>query len=153
MIQRIQTLFLFLAALLTGVLCFRYFTTFLHEAEVFRQTVLGIYSTQTPDAGLIVKTTPMGILAVLATLLPVVMIFLYKKRELQARLCMVEIILQLGLLVYMGMYLLHNHRKIAEWIAFSVVDLFPLLAGVLTFLAMKRILQDIALVRSLDRIR
>jgi hypothetical protein len=153
MIQRIQTLFLFLAALLTGVLCFKYFAMFLHEGEVFRQTVWGIYSTQTPDAGLIVKTTPMGILAVLATLLPIVTIFLYKKRELQVRLCVVELVLQLGLLVYMGMYLLHDRREIAEWIVYSVVDLFPLLAGVSAFLAMKRILRDIALVRSLDRIR
>jgi hypothetical protein len=153
MIQRIQTLFLFLTALLTGVLCFHHFATFLHEGEIFRQTVWGISSTQTPEAGMVVKTIPMGILAVLATLLPIVVIFLYKKRELQVRLCVVEIVLQLGLIVYMGVYLFQDSRNISEWIVFSVVDLFPVLAIVLTFIAMKRIIRDIVLVRSLDRIR
>jgi hypothetical protein len=153
MIQRIQTLLLLITALLTGVLCLVPFATFLREGEIFRQTVWGI-DPSAGSPGMVVKTLPMAVLTILAALLPLVTIFLYKKRELQMRLCVVEIILLLGLAVYMGMYLFRSGAgEISDRIAFSVVDLFPLIGIVLTFVALKRIMRDEILVRSLDRIR
>jgi hypothetical protein len=153
MIQRIQTLLLLIVAVLTGVLCLVPFATFLRDGELFRQTVWGIHSAG-QQAVMVVRTTPMGILAILATLLPLVIIFLFKKRELQMRLCVVEIILLVGLCVYMGMYLMRSGSDdISERVALATVDLFPLIAIVLTFIALKRITRDEILVRSLDRIR
>jgi hypothetical protein len=95
----------------------------------------------------------MGILAVLSALLPLVVIFLYKKRGLQMRLCVVEMILLVGLIVYLAMYLFRSGSDISDKLVFSITDLFPLLAIILTFMAFKRIMKDEMLVKSLDRIR
>lgn len=152
MIQRIQSLYLLIVAALMAVLCFVPFASFLHGGELFRQTVWGI----APDgnaAETIVKTVPMGILTVLSTLLPLVILFLYKRRTLQMRLCAVEFVLLLGVAVYLAMFLLRSGSELSDGIAFSVVDLFPVLAMVLIFMAFNRIMKDHVLVRSLDRIR
>lgn len=152
MIQRIQSLFLLIVVLLMGALCFVPFASFLHEGEIFRQTVWGISSTG-ENAEMVVKTIPMGILVVLATLLPLVTIFLYKKRELQMRLCVVELVLLLGVVIYMAMYLFRSGSDISDKIAFSIVDLFPLIAMILTWMAFRRIMKDEILIKSLNRIR
>ena len=153
MIQRIQSLLLLIAAILTGVLCLTPFATILSEGALLKQTVWGIHTTG-EVAEMIVRTTPMGILTILATLLPLVTIFLFKRRELQMRLCVVEIVLLLGLCVYMGMYLFQSGSEaITDRLAFAPVDLFPVIAIVLMFIALKRIVRDEILVRSLDRIR
>ena len=152
MIQRIQSLYLLIVAVLMGVLCFVPFASFLREVEIFEQTVWGIRSTgETMEV--VVKTIPMGILATLSALLPLVTIFLYKKRELQMRLCIVELVLLLGMVIYMAMYLFRTGSDISDKIVFSVVDLFPVLAMILTGMAFKRIMKDQLLVKSLDRIR
>ena len=152
MIQRIQSLYLLLAAGLMAVLCFVPFASFLHEGEVFRQTVWGISSTGETVAK-VVPTLPMGILAVLSALLPFVIIFLYKNRGLQMRLCIAEIVLLVGMVIYMAMYLFRSGSDISDRIALSVVDIFPVLAMILVFMAFKRIMKDHLLVKSLDRIR
>ena len=135
-----------------GVLCFVPFVSFLHGTEIFRQTVWGISGTG-EAAAVVVRTIPMGVLAVLSALLPLVTIFLYKNRELQMRLCIVEAVLLLGVAVYMAMYLFRSGSDISDKMALSVTDLFPLLGIVLVFMAFKRIMKDLLLVRSLDRIR
>ena len=152
MIQRIQTLYLLIVAGLMAAMCFVPFASFLHGGELFRQTVWGI----TPDGETVetvVNTLPMGILTVLSTLLALVILFLYKKRELQMRLCMVELILLLGVVAYLVMFLVRSGSDLSDGIAFSVVDLFPMLSIILTFMAFRRIMRDELLVKSLDRIR
>ena len=152
MIQRIQTLYLFLVAVLTALLCFLPFVEFLKEGEVYEQTVWGIRSAN-EAAETVVPTTPMGILAMLCTGLPLVTIFLYKKRLLQIRMCIVEIVLLVGLSAYMILFLVRTGGEFSDRAVFSIVDLFPLLGLVLTGLAIRGISKDIVLVRSLDRIR
>ncbi len=151
MIQRIQSLYLLLAAGLMAVFCFVPFATILSDGELCRQTVWGIFSTGEAVEKL-VPTTPMGILTAISALLPLVILFLYKKRGLQMRLCAVELILLAGTAVYLVMFLVRS-SKVADHTAFSVVDLFPLLAIVLSWMAFRRIMRDEILVKSLDRIR
>ncbi|MCD8185213.1 MAG: DUF4293 domain-containing protein [Rikenellaceae bacterium] len=150
MIQRIQTLYLLATAILMGILCFAPFVSFLWEGEIFRQNVWGAWSTAGEMA---FGTIPMGILTLLSALLPVVTIFLYKRRGLQMRLCVVELILLLGVVIYLGMYLFRSSSEITDKVAFSIVDLFPVLGMILTLMASKRILKDQLLIKSLDRIR
>ena len=152
MIQRIQTLYLLIVAGLMAAMCFVPFATFLHGGEFLRQTVWGIAS-DSEAAETVIPTLPMGILTVLSALLPLVILFLYKKRGIQMRLCMVELILLLGVAAYLVMFLLRSGSELSDAIAFSVVDLFPVLAMILTFMAFRRIMRDEILVKSLDRIR
>jgi hypothetical protein len=97
---------------------------------------------------------------VVATLLPFVTIFLYKNRQLQIRLCGVECVLLLGAVLLVGAFTYSVCNNIFNdfditWanIAIRFPVILPLIALVLTPLAMRAILRDELLVRSLDRIR
>ncbi len=112
MIQRKQTLFLLLAAILALVCLF-------------------------------VRLTWIDALQALSAVLSVVTIFLYKKRVLQARLCIV------GVLVVFAWYLCLAVYQGEP----GMIDCLPIINAILIFLARKGILADEKLVRSLDRIR
>lgn len=152
MIQRIQSLYLLLVAILMAILCFLPFAEFLKDTEVYEQTVWGIRTVgENPEY--VLNTTPMAILTILSALLPLVTIFLYKWRLLQMRMCIVEMVLLIGLLAYMIMFLVRTGGDFSDKIVFSIVDLFPLVSLVFAFLAFRGIYKDIVLVKSLDRIR
>lgn len=107
-----------------------------------------------------VQVTPLVLFTIITFMtiaVAFVNIFLYRKRMLQLRLCFVLAILLIGILAYTGLYIyeLHGVKDTQEFAAikYSVVDLFPLVALVLTWFAYRGITTDIALLRSLDRIR
>ncbi len=98
----------------------------------------------------------MGILLSLATVLPFIVIFLFKNRQLQIRLCAAEIILLIGSLVVMGIYLYLSYRLFDAAngiISVKIGIAMPVLAIVFVALAIRSIFRDEVLVRSLDRIR
>ena len=112
MIQRKQTLFLLLAAIV-AVVC-------------------GALRLQWID----------GLLLIVA-LLAVYTIFQYKRRMLQARLCLV------GLFGFLVWYIL---LAVFQGYA-TMVDSLPMVGAILTFMARKGIIADEKLVRAADRIR
>jgi hypothetical protein len=94
--------------------------------------------------------------------LALLIIFLYRRRLLQARLCIVNVVLCLG---YYGMLALYTayivkgyemlggcYLPAAEWYL-TVWASLPLVNVVLSMMAVRRILKDEALVRAADRIR
>lgn len=156
MIQRIQSLYLLLAALLMGALFFFPLANFLGGTEVYKLYAWGIRTTgENPQT--IVPAVYMGILLSLAVLVPLVTIFLFKNRWLQIRLCIVEIILLVGMQIYVALYLYKSWAAISEntahKMAFSLVDIFPLLSILFIYLAFRGIVKDAALIKSLNRIR
>ena len=74
--------------------------------------------------------------------IPLVNVFLFKKRFLQLRLCIVEIILLIGAIILMWYHI--NYK-------FSLI--LPVICIIFTYLAIKGILKDIKLLKSFDRIR
>ena len=80
--------------------------------------------------------------------LPFVTIFLYKKRFLQIRLCIAEIILLLGSMILMWYHINQFQSKID-----AESFILPLVCVVLAYMAMRGIFKDIKLLKSLDRIR
>ena len=112
MIQRKQTVFLLLAAIL-AVVC------------------------------LIVRMQWIDIVLVLSSVLSVYTIFQYKKRPLQANLCLVGL-----LLVFVWYILLAVYQGMVKGI-----DTLPMVNAILIFLARRGILSDEKLVRAADRIR
>lgn len=156
MIQRIQTLYLFLAFALMGLMYFFPLMTFAGNGQEYEIVLLGIRSTSAPNA-YIASALHLLILWVTATVLPLMNIFLYKARLLQMRLCLVEILLALGLQIVVGIYVF-NAKSMAEQceshaITYSVASLIPLACIILSALAFRAIRRDQRLVRSLDRIR
>lgn len=161
MIQRIQTVYMFFAAALMGLMLVFPLANFLGGNESFRLMAFGVEScvasTAADQSPTIISTVYMGILISLCALVPFVNIFLYRRRWLQVRLCIVEIVLLVGAQIYVVYYLYRSMHSVASFevhkLVCSVVDIFPLLSGVLIYLAFRAVIRDEALVKSLNRIR
>lgn len=147
MIQRIQTVWLFLAAMMNGLL----FIMKLYHAEA--PTVMGTSSMEhfgVRDSG----NLPLFIAAAAITILPLVAIFFFGDRKRQKGLVIGCIIANIGffILAYMkiGQYKsLHEGAKVS----FDFGLLLPIVAIVLLILAIRGINKDEKLIRSLDRLR
>ena len=152
MIQRIQSLYLLVAAALMSLTLLMPVATFVVDGQTFKLSAFALSCGEVSQG-----TLWMGVMLVLATLLPLVIIFLFKRRTLQVRLCAVEIVLLLGSLVMIGLYYWLTSRLFngleVEHRQFGWGAPMPLVAVVLTALASRAIFKDEVLVRSLDRIR
>jgi len=147
MIQRIQTVYLLLAAILLGLIYFLPVAVIQAADAVYQLDISGV-----KKAGeLITSGLPLLIFLTAVILVHVVTIFLYRKRLLQVKILIMSIILVLGLFstffwfAYMGF-------KGAE-VGFKLTIAIPAVVIILDYLAIKAIAKDEALVRSLDRIR
>ncbi|MBO7285396.1 MAG: DUF4293 domain-containing protein [Alistipes sp.] len=152
MIQRIQSLYLLIVTLLMSLTLFMPIATFGVAGETFELTA---FTLRCGDASQ--STIWLGIMLILATLLPLVTIFLFKRRTLQIRLCAVEIVLLLGSLIMIGLYYWLTSRIFegfeVEHRQFGWAAPMPIVSLVLAYLASRAIFKDEVLVRSLDRIR
>ena len=94
---------------------------------------------------------------VLAIAVPLVTIFLFKRRTLQIRLCAVEAVLLLGVIVFIALYYWLANRMFEgfeiEHKQLGWAAIMPVLSLILDVLAARAIFKDEVLVRSLDRIR
>jgi len=124
MIQRIQTVYLFFVLCLMAILAF------------------------VPFSSLWAISVGAGIIAALA----LITIFLYKKRKIQIKIC--YLILFLLVLLYALYFIFDKHLPFLDLIRLTrYTFVFPFIAGVLVFLAIRGIIKDEKLVRSLDRLR
>lgn len=155
MIQRIQTIYLLLATALMSLTLFLPLATiweggneivvkaFFVNGEMGFKAPLPIY---------------MGIVFFITTLLPLVTIFLFKKRLTQIRLCVSEIVLLLGSATFVALYCYRLCDVLSEMFTnlnftLGFAALMPVVAIIPVVLAIRGIAKDEALVRSLDRIR
>ena len=102
--------------------------------------------------------TPQEISLVVAAVLPLVTLFLFKKRQLQIRLCGAEVVMLLGALAFIALYYWLSVDKAFEGVEiahkqFCWAAPMPIGSIILTYLAGRAIFKDEILVRSLDRIR
>lgn len=147
MIQRIQTVFLFLSAVFAGVLFFVPIASFDLGNEIVNLSIFG--------AGNSVKALPLLILTILMLLIPFVTIFMFKKRELQLKLSSLNVFLNA---VFCGLIFLFYDNSIqenllVETITYAFGTYIPLINMVLSVLAMRWIKKDIELIKSIDRLR
>lgn len=140
MIQRVQTLYLLLAAALMGCVLALPLASFLGAGE---EAVLRSY-----------EWWPLGVLTGLTALLLFVNIFLYKRRWLQLRLCFSALVLTLGSQGFVAMYIyrLASNPAVAMW-KMGAAAVFPLAAFVLVVLSIRGIVRDQRLIESLNRMR
>ena len=153
MIQRIQTLYLLAVVALMSVTLFAPIATFTVGETTFTLSAFSLSGGNQSQS-----TLWMGILLVVSTVLPLVTIFLFKRRQLQVRLCGAEVVLLLGALVFLGIYYWLSVDKAFDGVEimhkqFGWAAPMPLVSIVLTYLAGRAIFKDEILVRSLDRIR
>jgi hypothetical protein len=147
MIQRIQTIYLFISAFLIASLMKLKFADLSVNNELFTFVAKGIYSGEE----LIFNGFAIFIFIPLIALLHFVVIFLYKKRILQIRILVFSIVLLLGLF---GLFFYFTYAGFDDVkVAFKIPVVFPLVAVILDYLAIRSIGKDEALIRSLNRIR
>lgn len=147
MIQRIQTVYVLMAAIITALLFNFDFAELAVNGELYVFDATGIlHGEEVVFDGLPV----MGFIG-LIILLHIAVIFMYKNRIRQIRVLAFTIILLLGLIGVM-FYFLHAGFENPE-VAYKIPLTFPLIAAILDYLAIRAIGKDEALVRSLDRIR
>lgn len=154
MIQRIQSLYLLIIFGLTLAMFFFPLACFVGGTEEFRITLWGIKNIL--SGANTVPAIHIGALAALAGTIALVTIFLYRKRKMQIRLCVVQIILQAGLQAVIVFYLLRAATLIEmdmSSMKYSITAIFPVINIILAFLAYRGVAKDEKLIKSLDRIR
>ncbi|MEN6619719.1 MAG: DUF4293 domain-containing protein [Rikenellaceae bacterium] len=132
MIQRIQTLFLLAATLMLGSL---FFSTMAYTAT---------------ERVKYIEILPCLIFTIITTAIALTSIFLYRQRVLQIRLSIINSII---LVAYQAWILYYFFFSRPESTAFSITAVFPIVAAILSFIAMRYIARDEAMVLSSGRLR
>ena len=162
MIQRKQTIYMLLSAIISALLFFMPLASFEAGGNVMKFTIFGI---QNPIETISLSTTytwPLVVLTVLMTVAPIVTLFLYKKRELQVRLCRLTMLVNI---IFIGLVFLYYESDIQQVIAAVEGDEYqldvayfigmaiPLVNLILEILAIRGVKKDIELLKSVDRLR
>ena len=155
MIQRIQTVYLLLATILMSLTLFLPLATIWCGADEVVVKAFSISGTLGFDAPLPIY---LGAVLSVATLLPFVIIFLFKKRLTQIRLCVSVIVLLLGSAAMIALYCYRLYTLLMAMmqeghLTIGFASIMPVVAIIFVALAIRGIAKDEALVRSLDRIR
>ena len=162
MIQRRQTIYMLLAVIASALLFFTPLMSFNADGEVMRFTIFGIKNPIETMSFSATYTWPLVVLTILMTVAPLVTIFLYKKRELQVRLCRLNMLLNI---IFIGLVFVYYESDVLDVIsavendiytldvAYFIGMVFPLVNLVMEILAIRGIKKDIELLKSIDRLR
>ncbi len=155
MIQRIQSLFLLLIAVLSGLLLNGSVLNFIGKTgSAFKVTftqVLKSAGGQGPEV--IEKLLPFTIIIIIIPIISLVTIFLFKNRKVQLRLAFVLIILTATLLIAFVHISLSVITKFEAQLVIGFNMILPVLMLILAVLAYRGIRKDDLLVKSYDRLR
>lgn len=157
MIQRIQTLYLLIIVVLGTMACFMPLMEIFDSSYAWlgQLKALGIISLNEEGSRVFSHFTfGLFLMSVLVPMIACLTIFLYKRRMVQIRLLVFDLLLMIGyyaLLVW-SCYSAYNLVG-GEARSITIASAFMLVNIILNFMAIHRIRKDEALVRSLDRLR
>ena len=147
MIQRIQTLFLIISAILIGILFALPF------AEIAKDAVIYLFNSKGILVDGVVTQSGFVVIAIIAVILAVSVFAIldFKNRKRQINIILLNIVLKLALL---GILVFYSYFSFSgAQVSLKVGMVFPLLAIVFDYLAISGVKKDEALIRSIDRIR
>lgn len=155
MIQRIQTVFLFLAAIFAGLLFFFPIASFDYGTTSMSLTILGVKNQIDAEYFSNMYALPLLVMTILMIIVPIITVFMFKKRQLQLKLSSLNVFLNAILCGLIFLYYSSNIQKTiaAETISYMFGSYIPLINMVLSVLAMRWIKKDIDLIKSIDRLR
>jgi len=147
--QRIQTLFLLVSAILLIILFF----SPLAVLQINDDTFYEIYIKGFVNENTVQYSYSLIFFNLIILLLNIIIIFLFKKRILQMRLCVYNFLLLLGIqgIIIYVIYSSSSKLNAEVFLEYSVI--LPIISAILHLLAFKYIKKDEELVRSADRIR
>lgn len=154
MIQRIQSLYLLISAVVTASTLVMPFLLFSAPGA---DVILHAFFIQDSSALIFAEHAPfytLGASVCIVAVLSLITIFLFSNRSLQMRLCIYGIVLKIAILAVVGYvwYMLGGIEQNFKIVP-QIGSICILIAAVLDWLAFKGIKKDDALVRSIDRIR
>jgi len=155
MLQRIQSIYLLFASIVMfGLFLFPLAHNIYVSGKLVNVTVTGVYEIVNGQDNNIEVFTALTIVTVIAALVPLALIFLYKNRKQQITLCYVAILILIGYSFWMA----QTVKKVVGAITLEYknmgVGLFlTSLSIILIIFAVKAIQRDEKLVRSADRLR
>jgi hypothetical protein len=152
MIQRIQTIWLFLATLVTLLLLLIPIVTKQANGTDYWVVATGLYQKNKLGITKMESFLPLLIFTIATAMISLVNIFNYTNRKLQKNVVLVNILFIVGL----SIWIFEDASKIPGGIenaSYNLGAYFPLLAIIFLFLAMRGINNDEKLVRSADRLR
>ena len=147
MIQRIQSLYILLSIMLIAFLFTLPFAEIAANGKLYLFNIKGIIN----NGEIVHDGVPITIFTGIILLLHVAAFFMYKKRIRQMRILVFAILLMLGLFGMFYFFTYYSFR--GADVSFKMAVVFPLIAIILDYLAIRNIGKDEALVRSIDRIR
>lgn len=150
MLQRIQTVYLLLASICMVVSLLTHLAVFAMGGETVTFEAMGFYL----NDEIIFSTWGLFIIGNISAVLSVIIVFLYNKRMLQIRLAGMNLFIILGYYGLAGFYIYMRNPEaefVFQNIGIGIVT--PFIAIILTYLAIRKIGADEALIRSLNRIR
>jgi len=152
MLQRIQTVYLLIVAALFIALIFLPLAEVNSGVDTYILDVTGFYSQTQPD--ILYPTWSLFAIAALISVLAMCIIFLYKKRVVQIRLCIYNALLIIGFCT-LAAFWLWKFSNTSEGMSVSlrIWASFPVIALIINYLAIRNIGADETLVRSLERLR
>ncbi|MGV8962792.1 MAG: DUF4293 domain-containing protein [Candidatus Saccharimonadaceae bacterium] len=150
MLQRIQTIYLLLASICMVVSLLTQLATFTFNGQIVNFEAMGFYLNEE----IIFSTWGLFIVGNITAILSVVIVFLYNKRMLQIRLAGINLFMILGYYALIGFYTYMRNPEInSVFQNIGIGSITPFVAIILTYLAIRKIGADEALIRSLNRIR
>lgn len=153
MIQRIQTLYLLLVVVLSNITLFSPVVDFMSEDKLYTLTYKGVLVLENGQQINVLNTWALTAISSIIPLVALISIFLFKKRILQIRLNVFNALLMGGYYVLFFMYVWLVKERFNVEATFHIPASFHLINIVLTYLAIRGIGKDEALVRSFDRLR
>ncbi len=153
MIQRIQTIYLLIVVLLAALGCALPLVDF--DNGLLQQTLSAWQLSLVAPSELSQTAHFWGLFAI-SVVIPVVAlvtIFLYHRRMVQIRLCILNMLLMVGYYAVLGVCVWLVVDKFGSEFRPHLAALFPLIEMILTWLAIRGIGKDEAKVRAADRLR
>lgn len=152
MIQRIQSLYMFIVTVLMAVTVFLPFFT-IHASDG-TELYISFRGLAAEGWHWTATTGCLGILTAVIGLLSLGCIFLFNNRRFQVRILIFNMLLCLGWYALLAIAATHAvaATPAAGW-TINVAACFPLVSIILTWLAMRGVLKDEARVRAADRLR
>ncbi len=123
------------------------------DGRYYRFDMTGIFEGVGESAVKIESVMPVWFLVIVTGALSLVTIFFYKRRIMQIRICIFNLLLLIGFYALFLFYFFHLRSNLDVTFSLRITVVFPAIALIMVFLATRGIRKDEMLVRSYDRIR
>ncbi len=155
MIQRVQSIYLFLVVVLMSFMMLSPIAVFdLQDGSILHYLCFGVKKITGDDSQKILSTWPNLLLVLVIAILNLYTIFLFTNRILQMRLTIYNMLLMVGMVVLIYYYYHVITKKfpiISHSLKFAAI--IPVICVILNLLAFRGIRRDELLVKSYERLR